>query len=139
MLAALAGVVEFEEPVNHVDPVNHQVGEDTTAEVPEPAPLAEFVGVELLLLRRAEEALPIDGFRVEGILEALSAAGVAVPGEMDLADLPGRSVLQHLVCLLNVGHAALLHADLHDALVRVLGPSMTALPSDRSWVSGFST
>src|SRR5215471_8757373 len=40
---AVCGVVQVEEPVDDVDPVDHQVGEDAAAEVPEPAPVSEAV------------------------------------------------------------------------------------------------
>ena len=88
MLAAVVGMVEVEEPVGHVDPVDHQVGEDAAAEVPEPPPLPEAILVERLLLgacrgtassRRSSDRCSSSA--------APNAVAVAVPGEVDLVNL----------------------------------------------------
>src|SRR5205085_11620255 len=37
----LERMIEVEEPVGDVDEVNHQIGQDAAAEIPEPAPVAD--------------------------------------------------------------------------------------------------
>ena len=49
IVAAVCRMVEVQKPVGDVDLVDHQVGEDAAAEIPEPAPVAEAVLVERLL------------------------------------------------------------------------------------------
>ncbi len=41
-------MVKLQQPVDDIDPVNHEVSEDAAAEIPEPAPLAESIFVERL-------------------------------------------------------------------------------------------
>ena len=74
------GVVEIEIPVHHVDVMHHQVGEDAAAEVPEPAPLAELVFVEGLVLRFAQPGFPVDVAGVQLIRRTHPAVVIAVPG-----------------------------------------------------------
>ena len=59
------GVVEIEQPVGDVDPVDHQIGQDAAAEVPEPAPVSEPIFVKRLVGRIAQEILPGDLLRVD--------------------------------------------------------------------------
>jgi len=103
--------------MHDVDVMHHQVGEDAAAEVPEPAPLAELVFVEGLVLRFAQPGFPVDVAGVQLIRRTHPAVVIAVPGQVhfvDLAKLPGPYDFQPL---LEVRHAALLHPDLHDAVV----------------------
>ena len=53
-------MIDVQKPVGDVDPVDHQVGEEAAAEIPEPAPVAEAVLVERLVGGVAEEVLPGD-------------------------------------------------------------------------------
>ena len=67
--------------------VDHQVGEDAAAEIPEPAPVAKAILVERLLAGAAEEPLPVDRRGIDVVLVAGPARRVAVPGEVHLVDL----------------------------------------------------
>ena len=100
-----------------VDPVDHQVGEEAAAEVPEPAPVTKAVLVEGLRARRrgtpSSRPLRIDAQR----RSCGTRSAVAVPGQVDLDDLAEPAGLDQLAGLLNVRHAALLRADLDDLLV----------------------
>ena len=83
-------------------------------------------------------AVPRNGFQstVFGSMFSFGRADrgrVAVPGEMDLVNLAELARLDDLVRLLHVRHDSLLRADLHDALVLVLGLDDTlALPTARA-------
>ena len=68
------------------------------------------------VLRRAEERLPVHRLRVDAELVAADAVGVAVPAHADLDDLAEPAGLDQLAGLLDVRHAPLLRADLHDLL-----------------------
>ena len=102
--------------------------------------LPEAVLVERLLAGRCRgtpSSRPSSGRRVP--LSCRHAVGVAVPGQVDLEDLADPPGLEQLVGLLDVRHAPLLRADLHDPLVVVLGLDDRLPLRDRSCVSGFST
>src|SRR5262249_24857312 len=110
----------IEKPVGDVDVMDHEVGEEAAAKIPEPAPVAEAVFVERLLAGGAQEHRPIErgGIDAEGALGA--ALGVAIPTEADLANLAERACADELASFDELGHAALLSAYLHDALLLVL-------------------
>ena len=119
---AFERMIEVQQPVGHVDPVDHQVGEQPAAEIPEPAPVPEPVFVERLVGRVTEEVLPghltgIDARR----LAPKPRRAAAVPAQVDLENLADPPGLDQLARFLDVRHAALLHADLDDLLVPVLG------------------
>src|SRR5205085_11475169 len=80
-------MIEVKIPVDDVDPVDHQIGEDAAAKVPEPAPLPEAILVERLVFGRAEEPLPIDRFGVDVEVRPGEAGGVAIPGEVNFVNL----------------------------------------------------
>ncbi len=72
--------------------------------------------------RVAEERLPVDRLGVDAVAcAAAHAVGVAVPGQVHLVDLAELPRPDDLAGLDEVRHAPLLRADLHDALVLVLG------------------
>ena len=122
MVVGLQRVVEVEEPVGDVDEVDHQVGEDAAAEIPEPAPVAEAVLVERLLAGRCRgtpSSRPSSGSMLGGALRTRSVLRFQVRWTLWTLPMPAR--LDELARLLNVRHAALLRADLHDPLVLVLG------------------
>ena len=48
----------IQEPLGDVDPVDHQIGEHSAAEIPEPTPVTKAIFVEGLVGRGAEEVLP---------------------------------------------------------------------------------
>lgn len=107
-------MVKAENPVHDVDLVDHEVSKDAAAEIPEPAPLAEAVRIEILSACGAEPGLPIDGAGIDGVLLG-GARGIAIPGDVgfvDLADLAGEN---EVAALFHVRHAALLGTDLDDA------------------------
>ena len=115
-------MIDVEEPVGDVDPVDHQVGEHAAAEVPEPAPVAEAILVERLVGSVAEEVFPGDLPGIDAQRPALKPCRAAsVPAQVDLENLADPAALDQLARLLDVGHAPLLHADLHDLPVPILG------------------
>src|SRR5262249_49376669 len=118
----LVRMIDFEEPVGPVDPVNHEIGEESTTEIPKPSPVSEPKFVEGLGRSVTEEIVPGDLGRVnsEGHATELRRT-TSVPGEVDLEDLADPPALYQLARLLNVGHAALLHPDLDNSLAPILG------------------
>ena len=104
-----------------VDPVDHQVGEQAAAEIPEPAPVAEAVLIERLVGGVPDEVLPGDLSGIDTERPApKSGRPTSVPAQVDLEHLTDPSRLDQLARLLNVGHAPLLHADLNDLPVPIL-------------------
>src|SRR5204862_2738000 len=81
----------------------------------------EAVGIERLVGGIAEPAFPVDRFGVDGDVRLFDPVAVPVPGEMDLVNLAELAGLHDLVPFLNVRHRPLLHADLDDPLVVILG------------------
>ncbi len=112
--------VEIGQPIGHVHPMHHEVREDAAAEIPEPAPIAKAIFVERLILSVAEEVFPNERLGIDVQFAELMPQLVAIPSEMDFMDVAQRAVFDDLPGLLQVRHAPLLHADLHDALVIVL-------------------
>src|SRR5262245_57907300 len=102
-------MVQVQEPMGHVDPVHHEVGEDAAAEVPEPAPVSKAIFVERLIRRggaaAAYERRPVDRLWIDTLRTASHATGVIpVPCEMNLVHGADAARLEHFVCLLNVRH-----------------------------------
>ncbi len=114
------GMVQVEIPVNHVDEMNHQVGQDAVAEIPKPAPVAKAIFVERLLGRVAQKCLPVHFLGIDALGPFAGAIGVAVPGQMNFVDISQLAGAHDFSGLLELRHAALLRADLHDALMLVL-------------------
>ena len=118
----LQGMIEVEQPVGDIDPMYHQVGQEPASEIPEAAPVPEPEFIEWLVV-----ALPRKSF--QATWPGLTLAGpslkpgraAAVPAQVDLENLADPPRLQQLTCFLDVWHAALLHTDLDDLLVPVLG------------------
>src|SRR5207248_1034637 len=86
-----------------------------------PAPVPEPVLVERLRPGAADEGLPVHRLGVDVVLRPLDAVAVAVPGQVDLHDAAEPAGLEQVAGLGDVRHAPLLGADLHHALVLVLG------------------
>src|SRR5207237_153662 len=103
--------LEIQNPMSDVDPVDHEVGEDAVAEIPEPAPVAELVVVERLLWGVAEEALPVEAFDIDVLRSAADAVAVAVPGEVNLVDRAEPAGGDQFLGADDVRHATLLGAD----------------------------
>ena len=68
IVAAVCRMIEVQKPVRDVDLVDHQVGENAAAEIPEPAPIAKAVFVERLIGARAQKLLPIDRLGIDVVL-----------------------------------------------------------------------
>jgi hypothetical protein len=83
--SGLLRVVDVEEPVVDVDPVDHQVGKKATAEVPKPAPVAEPILIIGLVRRVNDKVFPGDLAGIDALRTALKTCRTApVPGQMDL-------------------------------------------------------
>jgi hypothetical protein len=104
---------KIEIPMNDVHPMDHQVGEDSAAEIPEPAPFDHAVGIERLVGRVAEKPLPINECGVDFDVAGASWL-VSIPREMDFSNRAKLSRTKDLPSLLQVWHTSLLHADLND-------------------------
>ena len=107
--------LQIEQGMGHINPVHHQVGEDATAKVPEPAPVHHLVGIVGLPGCAADKRGPVHRLEGDGGQVFFEAGRVAVPGQVDLVDLADGARTDQLTRLLDVGHAALLHAHLADA------------------------
>ena len=103
-----------------IEQMHHQVGQDAAAKIPEPAPIAKAILIERLLRRIAEKSLPIDRLADRCPSLRIMPRLIAVPGQMHLVNLAELAATDDLSRLLKLRHAALLHADLHDAAVLVL-------------------
>ncbi len=133
-------MVEVEIPVDHVDPVDHQVGEDAAAKIPEPAPVAEAVLVERLVRARCPgTASNRPSWDRCSDSAAAAAVGVAVPGEMHLVNLAELAGLDDLVRLLRCAACSAAACRPARSGCACSGPRSPRWPSDRSCVSGFST
>ena len=118
----LHGVIDVHDPVNDVDEVDHQVGEDAAAEVPEEPPVGEqLVAVERLVRGVAEERLPVHHFGIDAERVLAHPVGIAVPAQGDLVDLAEPAAAKDLPALLDVWHAPLLGADTETVLAELLG------------------
>ena len=79
-------MVKIENPVRDIDPVNHQIGKSTAAEIPKPAPVPEPVCVERLLRHMPQKALPIHALRIH-LRNRPAPVRIPVPGQMHLVYL----------------------------------------------------
>src|SRR5262249_22321824 len=113
----LLGMFEVEHPVGDVEPVDHEVGEDAVAEIPEPAPVAELVVVEVLRRGVAEKAFAVEALDIDVLWPAADPVRVAVPGHVDLVHRADAAGVDQLLGADDVRHRALLRADLDDAAV----------------------
>jgi len=117
----LLRMFDLQDPMGHVDPVDHQVGEQPAAEVPEPAPVSEAILIERLRGSRPKEVLPGHLTGIDPQRRAVKPRGAAaVPAQVDLENVTDPSALDQLARFLDVGHAPLLHADLYDLPVPIL-------------------
>ena len=136
----LERMVDVEEPVGDVDPVDHQVGEEAAAEVPEPAPVAEAILVERLVGGVPEEVLPGDLAGIDARASALKRGrAAAVPAQVDLEDLADPAALRPARALSGCAACSAAACRPGRSCWFRFWASMIAAPSARSCVSGFST
>src|SRR5688500_6174071 len=81
------GYFQVEIPMHDVEPVNHQIGQRSSAKIPEPSPIPKPVGIKRLITRLSEKAFPVDSRGIDLKSHGAAAKLIAVPRHVYFVDL----------------------------------------------------